>query len=80
MAAKRPILYCVKSGNTPVADAACGIEVRDASVAKAFEAIVKLKNLEVKEREQLGLNGYEYVKQNHDYDKLSQQFLELINE
>lgn len=78
MFAKKPILFCINSGNRPVEDANCGYEIRSGKSEDIVEAITKLKNLSKEERVKMGENGYQYVLNHHSYSKISEDYLKLI--
>jgi len=75
MAAEKPIINAVEAGNDLVKDANCGISIPAENPQLLAEAIVKLKNLPKEELTQLGKNGYEFMKREHDYKILAQKFL-----
>ena len=78
MFAKKPILFCINSGNHPVRDGNCGYEVRTGKSEDIAAAVKKLKALSEDERVQMGENGYQYVLENHSYAKISDKFKELF--
>ncbi|MAZ47788.1 MAG: hypothetical protein CME65_04455 [Halobacteriovoraceae bacterium] len=80
MLARKPIVYCINSGNSPVLDARCGVEVRENSPKLVSKAILNLKNEGIDKLRELGNNGYDYVIKFHSYDSLSRDYLEKINE
>jgi len=77
MAVAKPILYAIDSGNHPVKDAKCGIEVNSGSVDDIVEAILTLFQMDEKEREELGKNGYKTLMKHYTFDKLTNR---LINQ
>lgn len=80
MLAKKPIVYCISSGNSPVLDAKCGVEVRADSPASVSKAILDLKSEGIEKLRELGNNGFEFVIKYHSYDNLSREYLKIINE
>lgn len=78
MAAARPIIYVIDSGNHPVIDANCGYEAIPGNAKSIAGAIMKLYSLSQQERDIMGRNGYEYLQENHTYDKLAQKIIDII--
>ena len=78
MFSKKPVVFCINSGNTPVNDAKCGYEIRSGKPKEIVNAILKIKSLPHEERRKMGENGYRYVCENHSYEKLAKKYLELI--
>ena len=62
----RPILFAGRSSNNPVEEAKAGITVPPENPEALAEAITKLVAMTPEERIQMGKNGLEYVKKNHD--------------
>lgn len=75
MAAEKPIINAVEAGNDPVKEANCGISIPAENPQALAEAILKLKNLPKEELKQLGKNGYEFMRKEHDYKILAEKFL-----
>ncbi len=78
MAAAKPILYVIDSGNHPVIDANCGYEAIPGDVKSIADTIIKLYSLNQQERDIMGENGYEYLQENYTYDKLAQKIIDII--
>lgn len=78
MAAEKPIINAVEAGNDPVAEAQCGISIPAENPKALAEAILKLKNLPREELQNLGKNGYQFMKNNHDYKILAQNFVRAM--
>lgn len=78
MLAALPVLFAVKAGNDPVAEAACGISV-DPGDAQAISAgITQLATLTESDRRTLGERGRTYVLQHHAYRQLAENYLRLL--
>ncbi|WDE99147.1 glycosyltransferase family 4 protein [Lentisphaera profundi] len=78
MLGEKPILQSINSPNNPVELAQCGqcIEAMNPEViADALENFALMPQNELKN---MGLKGLEYIKKNHDYAKLAQNFIEVI--
>lgn len=78
MMSAKPIIMSVNSSNDPVNDANCGISIKPGSVDALKDSINKLILMGKKKREQLGMNGREYVKNNNDYKILSDKFIKIM--
>jgi glycosyltransferase involved in cell wall biosynthesis len=76
MFAKKPIVYAITAGNDLVADANCGISVEADNSAAIADAFTQLANTPKDTLVQLGINGYNYVLQNHDYRVLAKRFIQ----
>jgi glycosyltransferase involved in cell wall biosynthesis len=80
MMAARPILFAIRAGNDPVAEAGCGLAVPPESPQAIARGVMKLAELSAKERDTMGLRGREYVQKHHTYPVLAQQFLTTMRE
>ncbi|MFY0604301.1 MAG: glycosyltransferase family 4 protein [Flavobacteriaceae bacterium] len=80
MLAKKPIISSSNKIKDPVELSSCGLVVKPESAVAIVNAIQKLYKLDSKERERLGLKGYTYVKQNHNFKRLSDLYIELFND
>jgi glycosyltransferase involved in cell wall biosynthesis len=78
MAAQKPIINAVEAGNDPVAEAHCGFSIPAENPKALADAILKLKNLSKDELTHLGKNGYEFMKNYHDYKILAQNFVQAM--
>lgn len=81
MAAGRPVLFGVKTPHNIVEHAACGVTFAPEDSEDLCKAITTLLCLSQKEREELGKNGYEYVRVHHDHKQnalLLSKELELL--
>jgi len=78
MAVAKPILYAIDSGNHPVKDANCGIEVNTANPKDIADAILKFYKMDIKQRKQLGTNGYNTLVDNYTFDKLTEKIIENL--
>lgn len=78
-AAAKPVIYAIDSGEyTPVLDAKCGVEIKPECTDQIVDAIHKLSSLSVSERKLMGLNGYRYCKEMHDYDVLAKKLENIL--
>lgn len=78
MAAAKPILYAVDSGNHPVEDAECGIEVRSGNPRDIAKAIIAFYTMDKKEREKLGSNGYQTLLNRYTFDTLTDTLIQKM--
>ncbi len=78
MMAKKPIIHSIEAGNDPVKEANAGISIEPENPQAIADAILKLSEMPKKQLEELGENGQKYVLENHDYTKLSNRFLEIL--
>lgn len=74
MLSKRPIINGIEASNDPVAEADCGISIKSENPQALANAAKRLMELTQDEREAMGNNGYNYVKENHNYEKLAKRF------
>lgn len=80
MYAKKPIIWAIEAGNNLVNEAKCGISVPLDDVGKLKESILKLKSVSKEKREELGQNGYTFVKNYHTYAMLAEKLIKIIEE
>jgi len=78
MAVSKPILYAIDSGNHPVLDANCGIEVSSGNANDIATAVQQLYRMDIDERLQLGKNGYEVLMNYYTFDKLTKKIIESL--
>jgi glycosyltransferase involved in cell wall biosynthesis len=79
MMAARPILFAIRAGNDPVAEAACGLTVPPESPQAIADGLLRLADLSSAEREVMGLNGQAYVQTHHAYPVLARKFLMVLS-
>ena len=75
MAAGRPILKAINSGNDPVVEASAGYTVPPEQPDAIAAGIERLAKLSAQEREKMGQNGQRYVREHHDFEVLASRFL-----
>ncbi|MEN9334945.1 MAG: hypothetical protein RLY35_2125 [Bacteroidota bacterium] len=80
MMAKKPILYAIDSGNKPVDEAQCGWSVLPGDIKSIEQSILTAYKMEKKLLNEMGMRGYEYVKQNHGYPVLCNHLISWLNE
>lgn len=76
----KPIVAAYTSGNDPVQEAGCGItsEARDAD--GVTDAMRQIRSMPDERRSEMGRRGHEFVIENHDYEKLADRFLHVIQQ
>lgn len=79
MLAKKPVISSSNKIKDPVELSGCGFVVDPENSSAISEAILNLKQLSDKERDSLGLKGFQFVKKYHNYDYLSDKYIELFN-
>lgn len=80
MLCAKPVVWAIDSANDPVAEANCGITVPPEDAEAMAEAILKLYDLNEKERREMGMRGYEYVMKYHSVPVLAKKLLEVIED
>jgi glycosyltransferase involved in cell wall biosynthesis len=80
MASRRPVIFSVEAPNNPVEEARCGLTVPPRDPKALAEAVIKLYQMPLEEREAMGLRGREYVKRHHDWTILAYKFLRCIED
>lgn len=77
LAMSKPVVFGVEAYNDPVKEAGAGISVSPEDPQALAEAILKLYNISVEEREEMGLRGRQHVEENYDFNKLAEK-LEVV--
>ncbi len=78
MLAGLPVLFAVRAGNDPVAEAACGFSVDPGDPEAISAAIAQLAGLTEEECKAMGERGRTYVLQRHGYKQLAEEYLRLL--
>lgn len=76
----RPIIFAVNAYNNPVNEAGAGITVPPDNPEELAKAVIKLYQMNNEERKQMGINGREYVEENHDFRNLAIKLEEALAE
>jgi len=74
----KPILHSIDIDNDIVETANCGLCIKAEDSKEIADGIIKLYEMDDKMRKKLGNNGKEYVLEHFTYDKLSDKFLEIV--
>lgn len=77
MKAAKPIIQCIDSVDNPVALSGCGFDTAPQRPELLAETILRLAAMSPQEREALGLKGYRYVLEEHDYQLLAERFIRV---
>jgi len=78
MSVGRPILFSVSTLDNVVQKADCGITVRAGDPKEMAEGTLRLLEISLDRRNQLGKKAYEYVKSTHNMEKLARKLEELL--
>ncbi len=79
MLAKKPILESSNYINDQVEESGCGLIVPPENSQEIVEGILKLKQMTKEERDELGIKGYKYVKEFHNFDYLSNLYIKIFD-
>ncbi len=79
LASERPIIFCCKAANNPVAEAGAGITVPPEDPAALADAIVEMAETSPEQREAMGRAGRRYVEENHGMDILARRLAETLD-
>ncbi len=80
MMCAKPVVWAIDSAIDPVAEANCGITVPPEEPHELARAIVELCELSEKERQDMGMRGYEYVMKYHSIPVLANRLLEVMQD
>ncbi len=77
--AEKPILWAGNTGNNPVQDAKAGITAASCQPEDIAKAIRQMAATQESQLAQWGVNGAAYVKANHNYRNLAENFISAIS-
>jgi glycosyltransferase involved in cell wall biosynthesis len=80
MLAALPVIFAIRAGNDPVAEAGCGRSVDPGDVPAIAAALQELSSLQDIDLAALGQSGKAYVELRHGYDRLAAAYREFLNE
>ena len=80
MAAAKPVLYAVESGNNMVEEAECGVQVDPQNIGEIAEAIQKMSRFDPKVLRQWGGNGYNFLLRHHSFPVLAQNYCDVLQQ
>ena len=78
MASAKPIIWTSTAINNPVAEALCGMTVSPENPGEMAKSISELSGLSDKERQDMGMRGYDYVMKYHSVPVLVSKLLEVL--
>lgn len=78
MMARCAVLHSVDAGNDAVAEAGCGLTVAPQDPSAVAAGLRQLAALAPSERRTMGERGHAFVRANHDYAKLAQDFIDAV--
>lgn len=80
MMAGKPVIFAIEAGNDMVADAQCGVSIPPEDSNAIANAAQKLAEMPKEELDAMGQRGHKYILENHEYDVLAKQFLDVMQE
>lgn len=78
LAAGKPIIMSVKTTNNIVQDAGAGIVIEPGNANAFIQGILKIKEMSLEEREELGENGRLYVNEYHNIEVLADKLEKIL--
>ena len=78
MMSSKPIIQSIDAGNDMVHEAQCGISVEPENAQAVADAVDNLLQKNNAELQKMGENGHQFAMQHHTYEKLAEQFLEIM--
>lgn len=80
MLAKKPIISSSNRIKDPVELSGCGFVVQPESASEIVNGVLKLYQMNKERREKMGMKGYNYVTREHNFNHLSNLYLELFHD
>lgn len=78
MMAAKPVIFAIEAGNDMVADAGCGVSIPPESPEEIARAARQLSQTPKEQLDAMGQRGQEYILKHHEYDVLSNEFIEVL--
>lgn len=78
MMAAKPIIQAIDAGNDIVSEAMCGISIKPEDPSELSKAIITILNKTDQQREEMGINGKQYVMKNHNYTNLAKKMIKIF--
>lgn len=75
MMAKKPIIQAIEAGNDMVKEANCGMSIKAENPNELAKALLSMSHLSQEKMNKMGLSGYKYVLEKHEFSKLAQDFV-----
>lgn len=73
MASARPVLFAARSFNNPVSESRCGMVIPPENPQALADAIIRVAEMPIEERWEMGLRGRRFVEEYHNVAKASVQ-------
>lgn len=80
MMAGKPVIQAIDAGNDPVKESGCGISIEPENPPLLAEAIIKIKNMAIEKRQEMGKAGKKHVLLNHEYSVLADNFIRILSD
>lgn len=78
MMAAKPVIFAIEAGNDLVKEAGCGISIEPENPKEIARAALELSKKSEQELAEMGARGQEYILKHHEYEVLSQNFLQAL--
>ena len=79
MMAAKPVIFAIEAGNDMVKDAGCGVSIPPEDSKAIAEAAIELASTPPEKLAEMGKRGQKYLLENHEYQILSDRFLEVLS-
>lgn len=79
MMAAKPVIFAIEAGNDMVKDAGCGVSIPPEDSKAIAEAAIELASTSPEKLAEMGKRGQKYILENHEYQILSDRFLEVLS-
>ena len=80
MMGAKPIIYMVDAPNNYISEYKCGINVKEQTTEGIKEAIINMINETEENKRTMGENGRKIVLEKFNYEKLSEEFISIMEE
>ena len=78
MIAKKPILHATAAGNDLVKESGCGLSIEPENPLAIVSGLKNLMKKPKAELEEMGRKGHSYIIEHHDYCRIADNFIEVI--
>lgn len=78
MMAAKPVIFAIEAGNDMVADAKCGVSIPPEDPVEIARAALTLASTNPADLQAMGQRGHKYILKHHEYDVLSNEFLQVL--
>ena len=79
MMAAKPVIFAIEAGNDMVKDAGCGVSIPPEDSKAIAGAAIELASTPPEKLAEMGKRGQKYILENHEYQILSDRFLEVLS-